>query len=207
LNEACLNLLGCDIGLSPALLCPGGAPAHAERLDGYREETGHPYNLEATPAEGATYRLARLDAERFPGIHMANSDRTSTGAAPFYTNSSHLPVNYSDDPFQCWTCRTSCSASIRGDGAALLRGRVCGGSICGEVVRADRVREVPAALSDGDADVLHLPGARVPAGRTHPLSTCGREAEVYSRIVGTCVRWPNGTRESWRSSGCGGASG
>ena len=65
-----------------------------ERLVAIQEETGHLYNLEATPAEGATYRFAREDRKRFPGIRQAG-----TPAAPYYTNSSQLPVGFTDDPF------------------------------------------------------------------------------------------------------------
>lgn len=66
-----------------------------ERMVQLQEETGHLYNLEATPAEGTTYRFAKEDAKRFPGIIQAG-----TADAPYYTNSSQLPVGYTDDPFQ-----------------------------------------------------------------------------------------------------------
>ena len=66
-----------------------------ERMVQFQEETGHMYNLEATPAEGTTYRFAREDKRRFPGIIQAGSDE-----APYYTNSSQLPVGFTDDPFQ-----------------------------------------------------------------------------------------------------------
>ncbi len=61
----------------------------------FQEETGHMYNLEATPAEGTTYRFAREDKKRFPDILQAG-----TADAPYYTNSSQLPSNYTDDPFE-----------------------------------------------------------------------------------------------------------
>ncbi len=61
----------------------------------FQEETGHMYNLEATPAEGTTYRFAREDKRRFPGIIQAG-----TQEAPYYTNSSQLPAGRTDDPFQ-----------------------------------------------------------------------------------------------------------
>lgn len=61
----------------------------------FQDETGHMYNLEATPAEGTTYRFAREDKKRFPGILQAGDSET-----PFYTNSSQLPVGYTDDPFE-----------------------------------------------------------------------------------------------------------
>ncbi|MGB5831890.1 MAG: ribonucleoside triphosphate reductase [Thiohalocapsa sp.] len=65
------------------------------RMVQFQEETGHLYNLEATPAEGTTYRFAREDRKRFPGVLQAGTDDT-----PYYTNSSQLPVGYTDDPFQ-----------------------------------------------------------------------------------------------------------
>ncbi len=64
------------------------------RMREFQEATGHLYNLEATPAEGTTYRFAKEDAKRFPGILQAG-----TPAAPYYTNSSQLPVGHTDDPF------------------------------------------------------------------------------------------------------------
>ena len=65
------------------------------RLLVFQEETGHMYNLEATPAEGTTYRFAREDRKRYPEILQSGTDE-----APYYTNSSQLPVGYSDDPFE-----------------------------------------------------------------------------------------------------------
>jgi ribonucleoside-triphosphate reductase len=61
----------------------------------FQEETGHMYNLEATPAEGTTYRFAKEDKKRFPGIIQAGTPET-----PYYTNSSQLPVGFTDDPFE-----------------------------------------------------------------------------------------------------------
>jgi ribonucleoside-triphosphate reductase len=65
------------------------------RIVAFQEETGHMYNLEATPAEGTTYRFAREDRKRFPDILQAG-----TGEQPYYTNSSQLPVGFTDDPFE-----------------------------------------------------------------------------------------------------------
>jgi len=65
------------------------------RMVEFQEETGHLYNLEATPAEGTTYRFAKEDRARFPGILQAGTD-----ANPYYTNSSQLPVGFTDDPFE-----------------------------------------------------------------------------------------------------------
>ena len=65
------------------------------RIVGFQEQTGHLYNLEATPAEGTTYRFAKEDRKRFPTILQAGTE-----AEPYYTNSSQLPVGFTDDPFE-----------------------------------------------------------------------------------------------------------
>ena len=66
-----------------------------EKIISYQEETGHLYNLEATPAEGTTYRFAKEDKAKFPGILQAGTEEL-----PYYTNSSQLPVGFTDDPFE-----------------------------------------------------------------------------------------------------------
>jgi len=70
------------------------------KMVGFQEETGHLYNLEASPAEGATYRFARLDQKNHEGILQAG-----TAEAPYYTNSSQLPVGFTDDPFLALQCQ------------------------------------------------------------------------------------------------------
>jgi ribonucleoside-triphosphate reductase len=96
MNEACLNFLGVNIahpeGKSFALKTLNFM---LEKLSDFQAETGNLYNLEATPAEGATYRLAKADKARFPEIITAG-----TTDAPYYTNSTHLPVDYTDDIFE-----------------------------------------------------------------------------------------------------------
>ncbi len=95
MNEAALNLLGVGID-HPRGKAFAVRTLHFMRdvLVRFQDETGHLYNLEATPAEGASFRLARADRQRFPDIVTAG-----TTTAPYYTNSTHLAVNYSDDLF------------------------------------------------------------------------------------------------------------
>lgn len=94
MNEACRNLLGCDIasvkGKELAMEILGFM---RKKLADYQEETGNFYNLEATPAEGTTYRFAKEDRKRFPEIKQSG-----TPTAPYYTNSTHLSVGYTDNP-------------------------------------------------------------------------------------------------------------
>ncbi|MDP3837116.1 MAG: ribonucleoside triphosphate reductase [bacterium] len=100
MNEALLNLLGKDIttpeGHAFALEV---MDTMRERLMDYQNETNNLYNLEATPGEGCTYRFAKKDLEIYPDMIFANTEAAKAGAAPYYTNSTHLHVNYSDDIF------------------------------------------------------------------------------------------------------------
>ncbi|HID90055.1 MAG TPA: ribonucleoside triphosphate reductase [Anaerolineae bacterium] len=96
MHEACLNLLGMGIdhpdGKAFAIRT---LKFMREVLARFQEETDHLYNLEATPAEGASFRLAKADKERFSDIITSGTD-----AAPYYTNSTHLPVSFTDDLFE-----------------------------------------------------------------------------------------------------------
>ena len=80
-----------------------------ERMTQFQEETGHLYNLEATPAEGTTYRFAREDKKRWPGILQAG-----TAAQPYYTNSSQLPVGHTDDPFEALSLQEALQGKYTG---------------------------------------------------------------------------------------------
>ncbi|MFA5753764.1 MAG: ribonucleoside triphosphate reductase [Patescibacteria group bacterium] len=101
MNEAVLNLMGKDIST------PEGHAFAAEILDSMREklmdfqnETNNLYNLEATPGEGCTYRFAKKDQQLYPGIICANTEAVKKyNADPYYTNSTHLHVNFTDDIF------------------------------------------------------------------------------------------------------------
>lgn len=94
-NEGCLNLFGEDIGSEKGRAFAMKVLTHIrEKMVHFQEETGYYFNLEATPAEGTTYRLAQKDKGLFPGI------RTQGDEEPYYTNSSHLPVHFTDDLFE-----------------------------------------------------------------------------------------------------------
>jgi len=70
------------------------------KLEQFQDETGHIFNLEATPAEGASYRLARIDKMEYPDLIAANEEAYKNGGEPYYTNSTQLPVAYTDDLFK-----------------------------------------------------------------------------------------------------------
>ncbi len=102
------------------------------RMTAFQEETGHMYNLEATPAEGTTYRFAREDRKRFPDILQAGSVQN-----PYYTNSSQLPVNFTDDPFEALERQEALQAKYTG-GTVLhlyVGERISSAAACKQLVR------------------------------------------------------------------------
>ncbi len=103
-----------------------------ERMTQFQEETGHLYNLEATPAEGTTYRFAKEDKKRWPAILQAG-----TAEQPYYTNSSQLPVGFTDDPFEALMRQEQLQSKYTG-GTVLhlyMGERVSSGAACRELVR------------------------------------------------------------------------
>ncbi len=95
MNEACVNFLNADIStIEGKTFALKVLDFMREKIMKYQEETGHFYNLEATPAEGVTYRFARSDKKLYPEIKTAGKNE------PYYTNSVHLPVSYTDDLFE-----------------------------------------------------------------------------------------------------------
>jgi ribonucleoside-triphosphate reductase (formate) len=96
MHEACMNLFGKPISDEESTAFTQETMQFMlDKLQAFQLETGNLYNLEATPAEGATYRLAKLDKANLPGIITSGSEET-----PFYTNSTQLPVHFSDDMFE-----------------------------------------------------------------------------------------------------------
>jgi ribonucleoside-triphosphate reductase (formate) len=102
MNEAIVNLLGTDITTRKGqAFAEKTLERMRKRIIGYQKETGNLYNLEATPGEGTSHRLAAIDREKFKDIHFANDEAVRKhGAQPYYTNSSQLPVGFTDDIFE-----------------------------------------------------------------------------------------------------------
>jgi ribonucleoside-triphosphate reductase len=187
MNEACLNLLGCGVGSEE-----GRAFAlevmdfMREKITGFQKETGSNYNLEATPAEGTSYRLAKSDKETFTDIKCANDqDYYSKGAEPFYSNSTHLPVNFSDDIFEVL------------DHQDELQTKYTGGTVL-HIFAGERISdcETMKNLVKKICSNYRLPYftfsptfSTCPShgyvkGEHFTCPDCGEECEVYSRIVG-----------------------
>lgn len=197
LNEACMNLLGCTIGTPEGQAFAERVLVHMrERLERYQAETGHLYNLEATPAEGTSHRLARIDKKKHPGIRCANDPQVDAGAAPFYTNSSQLPVNFSDDPFEVLELQDNLQCQYTG-GTVLHF--YLGESLADPMAVKQFVRTVcegynlPYITLSPTFSICPEDGYLRGEHTTCP--TCGRETEVYSRVVGylrPVVQWNEG---------------
>ena len=201
MNEACLNAkwLGVSIGDPKAQAFSKNVLNHMrEKLSDYQEEYGALFNLEATPAESTTYRLAKHDIERYPDIITA----AEPGGAPYYTNSSHLPVGYTDDIFE--------ALAIQDELQTLYTS--------GTVFHAFLGEKLPdwqsaAMLVHKIAENYRLPYYTISptysvcknhgyiTGEVHTCPDCGEETEVYSRITGyyrPVKNWNAGKTEEFK---------
>ena len=204
MNECCLNFLGVSIATEEGSAFSRKVMTFMrEVMAEFQEETGNIYNLEATPAESTAYRFARIDTQRYPDIITANQQaRTERGAKPYYTNSTHLPVGYSDDIYEVLEKQDPLQTLYTGgtvlhiftgehemspESAKRLVRKVTGGFRLPYITISPSFSVCP---QDGYLSGEHF---------TCPK--CGRSAEVYSRIVGymrPVSQWNEGKREEFR---------
>ncbi len=186
MNEACTNFLDVGLGTEEGQVFSAEILDHMrQRLVDYQKETGHNYNLEATPAEGTSYRLALLDTEQYPGIQVANTEGFADGDEPYYSNSSHLPVGFTDDPFEALEYQDALQTRYTG-GTVLhlfLGEQITDPSSVRQFVRrvAENYRLPYFSLTPTFSicrDHGYLPGEHF------ECPSCGKSCEVYSRIVG-----------------------
>ncbi|WP_457635720.1 ribonucleoside triphosphate reductase [Persephonella sp.] len=204
MNEASINLLGVNIATEE------GKEFAKEVLDfinrklvQFQMETGNNYNLEATPAEGTSFRLAKIDKSVYPDIIVANEEEYRQGAAPYYTNSTHLPVDYSDDPFFVLENQDD------------LQTRYTGGTVI-HFFLGEKISEVESVKNFVRlvCENYHLPYFTLTptfsvcpvhgyiSGEHHSCPECGEETEVYSRIVGyfrPVKHWNDGKKEEFKN--------
>ncbi|GAA2958352.1 ribonucleoside triphosphate reductase [Microbacterium schleiferi] len=162
------------------------------RMVEFQEQTGHMYNLEATPAESATYRFARLDIARFGERSVADRDAGSDGIRhagtadhPYYTNSSQLPVGFTDDPFEAMTLQEPLQQLYTG-GTVLhlyLGEAVASASVCKNLVRRSLEQfRLPYLTVTPTFSICPAHGY---VSGDHPLCPrCGRDCEVWTRVMG-----------------------
>lgn len=186
-NEAILNLLGQNIASRD-----GQAFAikmltfMRDRLADYQEETGCIYNLEATPAEGTSYRLARLDKKRYRDIIFGNQKQIiSNHAEPFYTNSSQLPVDFSGDLFDALEHQETLQSLYTGGTVfhIFLGERLQSWKSAAELIKKVAWNsKLPYFTLTPTFSVCPTHGYNSGEHRLCPV--CGATSEVYSRVVG-----------------------
>ena len=203
MNEAALNLIGCDIGHDEGRKFAGEVlDFMRERLVGYQKQTGNLYNLEASPAEGTAYRLALKDKKLYPDIIVANEGDLASGAQPFYTNSSHLPVNYTDDIIEALDIQDTLQTKYTGGTVIhlFLGERIADASSVPSLVR--KICEnykLPYFTLTPTFSVCSSHGYI--AGEKHACPTCNVACEVYSRVVGylrPVSQWNAGKQEEYK---------
>lgn len=204
MNEACLNLFNENIttvrGHEFAIKT---LSFMRDRIQSYQEKTGNMFNLEATPAEGTSYRLALKDRKKFGDIIFANNEKVlNEGVEPYYTNSSQTPVNYTDDIFEVL------------DNQDPIQSQYTGGTnlhiFVGEKINdATSVKKLVKKV----CETYHIPYFTITptfsicrehgyvAGEVSVCPKCGEENEVYSRTVGyirPVKNWNNGKKQEFK---------
>ena len=151
-----------------------------EKLSDYQEEYGDLYNLEATPAESTSYRLAKKDKEMFKDIITASNDDT-----PYYTNSSHLPVGYTEDLFEALDIQDELQTLYTSGTVfhAFLGERLDGWKSAANLVKTIANNyKLPYYTISPTYSVCKDHGYIT--GEVYKCPKCGCETEVYSRITG-----------------------
>ncbi len=205
MNEACENLLNCSIADKK------GHDFAVEVMDymrdlivKFQEETGNNYNLEATPAEGTSYRLAKLDKKNLIDIKCANDEEYyNQGAEPYYSNSTQLPVNCTDDIFELLDHQDD------------LQTKYTGGTVV-HIFAGERINDINTMknLVRKICNNYHLPYFTFSptfsvcpthgyvAGEHQTCPDCGSECEIYSRIVGyirPVKQWNKGKKAEFKN--------
>jgi len=189
MNEALLNLIKKDITAKEGQkLAEKILMYMRERIIGYQKETDNLYNLEATPAEGTAYRLARLDKEKYPDIIFANSEAVeNNGANPYYTNSSQLPVSFTEDIFEALDIQDKLQTKYTG--GTVLHGFL-GERINGIETTKKLVRKIaenyalPYFTISPTFSICPVHGYIEGEHYICPKCVVKQKCEVYSRVVG-----------------------
>jgi ribonucleoside-triphosphate reductase len=189
MNEALLNLLGEDITTKAGQKTAKEILEHMrERIINYQKETGNLFNLEATPAEGTSYRLAKIDQEKYPKIIFANDEIVKKkGGEPYYTNSSQLPVNHTEDIFEALELQDDLQTKYTG-------GTVLHGFLGERILDTETTKKLVRKIAENYSlpyftitptfSICPVHGYLSGEHYTCPKCVVEQKTEVYSRVVG-----------------------
>lgn len=204
MNETCLNFLKTSIttdeGKSFAIEV---LDFMRDRIINYQKETGNHYNLEATPAEGTSFRLAKKDKSRFRDIIAANeANQKLDNDVPFYTNSIHVPVDFTDDLFELLDHQDELQTKFTGGTVvhAFLGERISDPNVVKNLVRkiAENYKLPYYSLTP---TFSVCPEHGYLAGEKKTCPHCGKQTEIYSRIVGylrPVQQWNDGKQAEFK---------
>jgi ribonucleoside-triphosphate reductase (formate) len=197
MNEACVNFFGEGIATQKGQAFAVRVMDHIRmRIEALQEKTDEIFNLEATPAEGTTYRFASMDKKKFKNILCANEAEYQQGKDPFYTNSTHLPVNYTDDLFEALELQDNLQTKYTGGTVQHL-------FLGEEVEDTEVVKQMVNKVSSSfrlpyftlTPTFSVCPSHGYISGEHARCDTCDCETEIYSRVVGylrPVGQWNNG---------------
>jgi ribonucleoside-triphosphate reductase len=186
MNEACLNFIKKDIGTVEGQAFALRVMDYLrDRLSQAQDETGDIFNLEATPAEGTAFRLAKLDKEKYNNIQYSNEMELGKGTAPFYTNSTQLPVNYTDDLYDTLQLQDQLQTKYTG-------GTVLHIFLGEQLSDTEAVKSLVRKISDSYRLPYYTltptfsvcPSHGYLRGEQPRCAHCNQETEIYSRVVG-----------------------
>ncbi|MEM5879085.1 MAG: ribonucleoside triphosphate reductase [Candidatus Aenigmatarchaeota archaeon] len=203
MNEACLNFLGCSIGDKDGLAFSEKVlDFMRKKLEDFQQETGNIYNLEATPAEATSYRLAKIDKQKYPDIIVANEEEVRRGAKPYYTNSSQLPVYFTDDLWEYLRLQDPLQVKYTGGTVVHVwmgEANIPVESLISLVKKICNSFKLPYFTITPTFSVCPEHGY-IP--RESPFCpNCNRKTEVYSRVVGylrPVEQWNEGKQEEFK---------
>jgi len=197
--EAITNFLGTSIASKDGLdFAEKTLQYMRKKLFSYQEETGNIYNLEATPAEGTSYRLARIDKMKHPNIMVANENDLNTEIEPFYTNSSQLPVDETGDLFEALEHQNNLQPLYTGGTVfhIFLGERLPSWKAAANLVKkVTETSRLPYFTLTPTFSVC--PSHGYINGEHSNCPTCGETCEIYSRVVGylrPINQWNDGKR-------------
>ncbi len=187
INEAVVNLLGVNIASKEGSdFAVKALTFMRKKLMTFQEETGDIYNLEATPAEGTSYRLARIDKRRYPDMMSANHRQVvSQHAEPFYTNSSQLPVDFEGDLFDALENQERLQTLYTGGTVfhIFLGERLHSWKSAAELIKKVSANSrLPYFTLTPTFSIC--PNHGYTSGEHKQCPVCGSNCEVYSRVVG-----------------------